>query len=339
LDSVVVSAVTAGAKSPIARTQFTRSDLEKSPATFLLPFAIEMTPGVVSMSENGTGTGNAHLRIRGSDATRIGVTLNGIPLNDAESQSVFWVNLPALTHFLERVEVQRGVGSSVAGPGAFGGGLHLQTLGPSPDAYGNVDTSFGSFQTCMMALGAGTGVRKGFSLDLRYAHNQTGGYIRNGQAEMHSGFARAAYAAGKHAFRLNWIWGTHVTGITWEGVSPEMMAKDRRSNPSGAYYDAAGNLHYYTNETDNYTQNHLQFTWLYTPAPGLNWSTTLNYTHGFGYYENYKRDRKFSAYGLLDQEVNGTLVKRSDIVQQAKMDNDNFVLSSIADYRKANWRL
>ena len=339
LDSVVVSAVAAGARSPVARTQLNREDLAKTPATMLLPFAIELTPGVVSMSENGTGTGNAHLRIRGSDATRIGVTLNGIPLNDAESQSVFWVNLPALTGFLERIQVQRGVGSSVAGPGTFGGGLHLQTLGAYPQAYGNVDFSLGSYQTYMTALGAGTGVRNGFSLDLRYAQNQTDGYIRNGYAKMHSGLTRAAYTTGKHLFRLNWIWGTHVTGITWEGISPEMMAKDRRSNPSGGYYDAGGNLHYHPNETDNYTQNHLQFTWLYTPVAGVHWSTTLNYTRGVGYYENYKQNRKFSAYNLPDQEVDGVIKKRSDIIQRAYMDNNNYVLSSTVDVQKAHWRL
>ena len=339
LDSIVVSAVTAGVKSPVARLEFNKQDLEKSPPTVLLPFAIDLTPGVVGISENGTGVGNSSLRIRGSDASRIGVTLNGIALNDAESQEVFWVNLPALTGFIERVQIQRGVGSSIAGPGAFGGGLHIQTTAASPQAYGQVDFSVGSYQTFMTALGAGTSARNGFSLDLRYAQNQTDGYIRNGKAKMHSGFLRAAYASGKHAFRINWIGGTHVTGITWEGVSPEMMAKDRRANPSGAYYDAGGNLHYYDNEVDNYTQHHLQCTWLYTPVAGLNWSTTFNYTRGDGYYENYKQDRKFSAYGLPNQETDDMPITRSDIIQRTQMANDYYVLSTIADYRKAHWRL
>ena len=339
LDSIVVSAVTAGIKSPVARTEIDKHDFAKSPPTLLLPFALDLTPGAVGLSENGTGVGNSSLRIRGSDASRIGVTLNGITLNDAESQEVFWVNLPALTGFVERVQLQRGVGSSLAGPGAFGGGLHIQTIAASPQAYGQVDFSAGSYQTFMTAVGAGTGVRKGFSLDLRYAQNQTEGYIRNGKVMMHSGFLRAAYTSGKHAFRINWIGGTHVTGITWEGVSPEMMAQDRRANPSGAYYDAGGNLHYYNNEVDHYTQHHLQCTWLYTPVAGLNWSTTFNYTRGDGYYENYKQDRKFSTFGLPNQEVDDQLVSRSDIIQRAQMANDYYVLSSIADYRKTNWRL
>ncbi|MDR2585234.1 MAG: TonB-dependent receptor [Prevotellaceae bacterium] len=339
LDSVVVSAVTVGAKSPIAHTQLNRSDLEKSPSTTLLPVVIALTPGVVSFTENGTGVGNSYLRIRGSDATRIGVTLNGIPLNDAESQEVFWVNLPALSGFLERVQVQRGVGSSVAGPGAFGGGLHIQTVGATGEAYGQVDISMGSYQTYMTAIGVGTGNRKGLSLDLRYAHTQTQGYIRNGYADMHSLFARAAYISGKHAFRLNWIWGTHVTGITWEGVSPEMMAEDRRSNPSGAYFDEGGNLHYYDNEVDDYTQSHLQASWLFCPYPRLNWTTTLNYTLGDGFYENYKQDRKFSTYGLPDQEINTAIIKRSNMIQRALMGNDYYVLSSMADFREENWRI
>ena len=338
LDSVVVSAVAVGATSPVAHTQLNKNDLEKSPATMLLPFAIDLTPGVVGISENGTGVGNSYLRIRGSDASRIGVTLNGIPLNDAESQEVFWVNLPALTGFLERVQVQRGVGSSVAGPGAFGGGLHMQTVGASESPYGQVDMATGSYRTYMTAVGAGTGMRKGFSVDLRYAHNQTQGYIRNGHAQMHSLFARAAYGRGNHAFRINWIWGAHVTGITWEGVSPEMMAQDRRSNPSGAYYDGAGNVHYYDREVDDYTQNHLQFSWLYTPIAGLNWSTTLNYTRGGGFYENYKPDRKYASYGLSNQEVNGIVFGRSDMIQRAQMGNDYYVVSSMAEYRVHGWR-
>ena len=339
LDSVVVSAVSAESKSPIAHTQLHLEDLKKSPPTMLLPFSINLTPGVVGISENGTGVGNSYLRIRGSDASRIGVTLNGIALNDAESQEVFWVNLPALTSFLDRVQVQRGIGSSVSGPGAFGGGVHLQTMSTSPDSYGEVNFSAGSYQTYMTMIGAGSGVQKGFSFDLRYAQNQTKGYIRNGKANMHSGFARASYAAGKHVIRLNWIGGTHVTGITWEGVSPEMMALDRRSNPAGAYSDAAGNIHYYDNETDNYSQNHLQCTWLYAPMAGVHWSTTLNYTRGDGYYENYKQNRRYSDYGLPDQEVAGAMMKRSDMIQQAKMGNSHYVLSSIFDYRKAHWHL
>ena len=339
LDSVVVSAVTASATSPIAHTQMNREEIRKAPPTVLLPFAIDLTPGVVGISENGTGVGNSQIRIRGSDASRIGVTLNGIALNDAESQEVFWVNLPALTSFIERVQVQRGIGSSVAGTGAFGGGVHIQTMSASPEPYGEVNFSAGSYQTFMTILGAGTGARKGYSLDVRYAQNQTEGYIRNGKAKMHSGFARAGYTSGKHAFRLSWIGGTHVTGITWEGVSPEMMAHDRRANPAGTYTDAAGNIHYYDNETDNYTQNHLQFTWLNTPITGLHWSTTLNYTRGDGYYENYRQNRKFSDFGLFDQEVAGALVKRSDIIKQEKMGNDHYVLASTLDYRNAQWRL
>jgi len=338
LDSVVVSAVAVGATSLVAHTQLNKSDLRKSPATMLLPFAIDLTPGVVGISENGTGVGNAYLRIRGSDASRIGVTLNGVPLNDAESQEVFWVNLPALTGFLERVQVQRGVGSSVAGPGAFGGGLHLQTIGASPEEYGQVDMAVGSYRTYMTAIGLGIGIRKGFSLDLRYAHNQTEGYIRNGFAQMHSLFARAGYGFGRHAFRLNWIWGAHVTGITWEGVSPEMMAQDRRANPSGAYFDAGGNLHYYDNETDNYTQNHLQFSWLFAPVAGLKWSTTMNYTRGDGFYENYKPDRKYASYGLNNQDINGILFSRSDVIQRVQMGNHYYVLSSMVDYRYDSWR-
>ena len=339
LDSVVVSAVAAGAKSPIANTLYQKEDLVKSPPTVLIPFVIDLSPGVVGISENGTGVGNSYLRIRGSDASRIGVTLNGVSLNDAESQEVFWVNLPALTGFLEQVQVQRGVGSSLAGPGAFGGGLHMQTKGASPDPYGEVNFSLGSYQTYLTALGAGTGVRKGFSLDLKVAQNSTNGYIRNGKAMMYSGFVRAVYASGKHALRLNWIGGTHITGITWEGISPEMMAKDRRSNPSGTYYDAGGNVHYYDNEVDNYTQNHLLCTWLYTPVAGLNWSTSFNYTRGDGYYENYKQDRRFSTFNLPDQEVNGMVIRRSDIIQRDQMANDYYVFSSMADYRKAQWRL
>jgi Outer membrane receptor proteins, mostly Fe transport len=347
LDSIVVSAVRAGDKAPFASQRVGKEALRQSPASLTLPYAIDFTPGLVSVSENGTGTGYSHLRIRGSDASRTAVSLNGIPLNDAESQSVFWVNLPALTGFLEQVQVQRGVGSSTAGPGAFGGSIHMQTLGASAQAYGTADFSLGSYQSYMTAIGAGTGLLKTgadvkagtFSFDLRYAHNQTEGYVRNGWGKMHSLFSRASYVKGKHAFRLNYLYGSQHTGITWEGVSPEMMAEDRRANPAGLYYDAAGNVHYYQNESDNYVQNHLQAFYIYSPAPGWHWSNTLHYTRGDGYYENYKRDRKFSAYALGAQTVDAHTYSRSDLVQQSLMGNDYYAFSSVLHAARARWSL
>ncbi len=294
LDSIVIVATQAAKDSPVAHSRVKREELERIAPTQNLPFALALTPGAVVVGENGTGTGYAYLRIRGSEGSRTQVNLNGIALNDAESQEVFWVNLPSLSGFLENVQVQRGVGTSVNGSGAFGATINMRTLYQSPGPYAQLQASYGSFNTWNFTVGAGTGtgslfLPRGLAVDIRYAHNRTDGYIRNGHGNLHSLFTRVSWIRPHYSLKLYYIYGEQHTGITWEGIPREKLAIDRRYNPAGEYTDSQGTVHYYPNETDNYTQHHIQLNHSRRFAHNISWSNTLHITKGDGYYENYKQ--------------------------------------------------
>ncbi len=333
LDSVIVSGNKATSKTPISFTSVTRGELASFAPNNSLPVLLNLQPSVVATTEAGSGLGYSKLSVRGSDATRINVTLNGVTINDAESQEVFWVNIPALSSILQSVQLQRGIGTSMNGTGSFGGSINMQTLFSAPKPYGMAEVGYGSFNTTTTTIGAGSGLLPcGFSFDLRYSHNSTDGYVRNGKGKLNSLFASLGYLKGNNAFKLNYILGDQHTGITWEGVSKEMLEKDRRFNPAGMYYDDAGNVKYYDNETDNYTQHYLQAFYSHQFNHGFLWVNTLNYTRGDGYYENYKYNTKFSKYGLLPQTIGGEVYKKSDFIIRQAMANNYYVASSTLKY-------
>lgn len=324
LDSIVIVATQAAKDAPIAHRRVTKEELSRTAPTQNLPFALAMTPGAVVVGENGTGSGYTYLRIRGSEGSRIQVNLNGITLNDAESQEVFWVNLPALSGFLENVQVQRGVGTSVNGSGAFGATVNMHTLYARPDPYAGVEAAFGSFNTWNFAAGAGTGtgtaetfLPRGMGVDIRYGHNRTDGYIRNGQGKLHSLFTRLSWIRPGYSLKLYYIYGNQRTGITWEGIPRKMLDIDRRYNPAGAYTDDQGNVLYYPNEIDHYIQHHVQLNHAQHIAHNISWSNTLHLTKGDGYYENYK-----------EKSSGDYIVRRS-------MDNVYAVLSSVGQWRNS----
>lgn len=339
LDSVIISGNRATSRTPVTYTTLSQGEIKKISPNTSLPLMLNFQPSVVSTSEAGSGLGYTRLSVRGSDATRINVTLNGVAINDAESQEVFWVNIPSLPSFLESVQLQRGIGTSANGPGAFGASINMQTLFTAPRPYGEADVSYGFYNTAIASIGAGTGLMKnGLSFDIKYNHSSTDGYIRNGKADLNSLFASFGLLKGTNAFKINYIFGDQHTGITWEGIPREMLAVDRRYNPAGEYYDAAGNVRYYDNETDNYRQHFVQAFYSHQFAYGLLWSNTFNYTNGYGYYENYKDDKKLSDYGLAPQVVDGESHKRSDVIIRQLMDNNYYVATSTLKYNSANIR-
>ncbi|HPX79777.1 MAG: TonB-dependent receptor [Bacteroidales bacterium] len=340
LDSIVIVATQAAKDAPVAYSRVTREDLVRTAPAQNLPFALALTPGAVVVGENGTGSGYAYLRIRGSEGARIQVNLNGIAINDAESQEVFWVNLPALSGFLENVQVQRGVGTSVNGSGAFGATVNMRTAYASPQPYAQVQTSYGSFNTWNLAAGAGTGtgfapanpaglstgasanglengsagkrfLPVGLGVDIRYAHNRTDGYIDRGHGNMHSLFSRVSWIRPHYALKLYYIYGEQHTGITWLGISRAQLLTNRRYNPAGEYKDADGNIRYYPNETDNYTQHHVQLNYAQYISSRLSWSNTLHMTKGDGYYENYKQ--KSSGDHIVRRSMDNIYVTYSSI--------------------------
>ena len=331
LDSIVVSAQRASVKTPVTFTQVSGKELGRNSQSHSLPMMLGLQPSVVATTEGGLGLGYTKMSVRGSDETRTNVTINGIAMNDSESQQVFWVNLPSIHSFLGSAQLQRGVGTSSNGAGAFGASLNLQTASNKLKPYGAAEVSVGSYGTFMNTIGAGTGISsKGLSFDALYSHGQTEGYIRNAKADLNSLYLSGSWRGEKSQLKLSYIMGDQVTGITWEGVSPQMYEMDRRYNIAGEYYDEQGNVHYYDNETDNYQQHYIQAAYVQGFGDFLSWNTTLNFTKGDGYYENYKGDTKFSKYGM--DPVDG--LKRSDFIVQQAMDNSYYAANTGLVYDK-----
>ena len=334
LDSVVVSTSRAGKDTPVTFTMVGKESLSRTNPLNSLPMNLSLQPSVVSVNEGGTGLGYSKMTVRGSKGSQINVTLNGITLNDAESQEVFWVNIPALSSMISSVQLQRGLGTSANGAGAFGASINMSTASVGADPFGVAELSVGSFGTFISTYAAGTGLMKsGFYFNAAYSRGLTDGYIRNAYADVQSAMAVLGWMNESNSLRLTYLMGDQHTGITWEGISLEQYEADRRYNPAGEYYDQFGNVHYYDNETDNYSQHHLQLNYTRSFTERLTWSTTFNYTRGDGYYENYKAGKDFSKY--LMEAPQGH--EQGDFITQEALANDYFVLNS--DLRYSSERL
>lgn len=320
LDSIVVLASRAGARSPLAFSQMDRTELQALNPISSLPMMLSLQPSVVSTNEGGTGLGYSKIRVRGSDPTRMNVTINGICYNDAESQQVFWVNLPSITSMINSAQLQRGAGQSSAGVGAFGSSLNLQTAVPEADPYASVDVSGGSFSTGIFTVSTGTGrSEKGYSLDAVYSVSTTEGYIRNAYSRLQSFMLTAGRITAQSSTKLICLYGKQHTGITWQGISAEQMEADRRYNPAGEFTAEDGTIGYYDNETDNYRQLHLQAIHTRLFSDCLQGSATLHYTRGSGYYENYLEDWDLRDFGA---QAASPLI--SDLVKRSQMRNDYY---------------
>ena len=327
LDSAVVSTSRAGESTPVTYSMVQREQLQKTSPSSSLPMALAIQPSVVAVNEGGTGLGYSKMTVRGVKGSQINVTLNGITLNDAESQEVFWVNIPALSSLLSSVQVQRGLGTSASGAGAFGASINMSTASVSQDAYASVDVGYGSYNTFTATAAAGTGKgRKGFYFDFACSKGFTDGYIRNAYADVASAYAALGWMNEKNSLRLMWLYGDQHTGITWNGIDLQQYESDRRYNPAGEYHDALGNVRYYDNETDNYPQHHLQLNYTRMLSERLLWTSTLHWTNGNGYYENY-RPAGMSAYYGFTQDFTGDFIIREALV------NNYFVLNSDIRYR------
>ena len=333
LDSVVVSSSRAGRNTPVTFTMVGKEDLSRSNPINSLPMNLALQPSVISVNEGGTGLGYSKMTVRGSKGSQINVTLNGITLNDAESQEVFWVNIPALSSMISSVQLQRGLGTSANGAGAFGASVNMSTASVGSDPFASAEMSLGSYGTFVSTFAAGSGLLpSGIYFNAAYSRAQTDGYIRNAFADVHSAMAVAGWMNAKNSLRLTWLMGSQHTGITWEGISLEQYEIDRRYNPAGEYFDQFGNVHYYDNETDNYAQHHLQLNYTHSFSDRLAWSTTFNYTRGDGYYENYKAGKSFSKYMMNAPVVDGVLYEEGEFITKEALANDYYVLNSDLRY-------
>lgn len=336
-EEIVVSSTRATSRMPIAQSSMKRDEIKTTSVGFDIPYLLESIPSVVATSEGGTGVGNTAFRIRGSDMSRINVTVNGIPLNDAESQGVYWVDLPDFTSSVDNIQVQRGVGTSTNGAAAFGASINLQTSTLNPDPFTNIELMTGSFGTWRTTAKVGTGlIRNKFSFEGRFSQLKSNGYIDRGTSDDKSMFLTGAWHTSKSLLRFNIIHGEEHTGITWEGNPGYMLDSIRTYNPAGEYTDANGNTQYYKDEKDNYIQTHYHLLYSFQLSNSISLSSAFFLTKGVGYYEVYKVDKKFSSYGVGTPIFGIDTIKRSDFITQKWMDNNFYGTTISLNYRKGS---
>jgi iron complex outermembrane receptor protein len=332
-EEVNIIATRAQEKTPTTYSMLNHVDIEKNNLGQDLPFIIENTPSVVVTSDAGTGIGYTGINIRGSDLTRINVTLNGIPVNDAESQGVWFVDLPDLASSAGNIQVQRGVGTSTNGAGAFGASINIQTIPFQQDPYGEINSSAGSFNSFKNTFRFGTGLMDDkFEFDGRISRITSDGYIDRAFSKLTSFSLSGGYYGKKTTLKLLVLSGAEKTYQAWGGVPKDSLATNRTYNPEGQYIDKNGNIAYYNNQTDNYTQTNCQLLFSQEINPGLNLNIALHYTKGSGYYESYDTAQSFSAYNLNNVIIGGTTITQTNLVEQKWLDNDFYGLTFSGNY-------
>jgi len=332
---VIVNANRAGTHTPMAYSTLGNEILRKQNMGQDIPFLLSLTPSLVETSEAGHGIGYTNMRIRGTDASRINVTIDGIPLNDPESQQVFWVDLPDLASSVDNIQVQRGVGTSSQGAGAFGATVNMQTKNPENEPFAQLNASYGSFNTFKRMIAAGTGLLADrLAFQIRLSDLQSDGFIDRTGSSHRSAFINSVFRSERSHLKANVILGQEYTGIGWWGVPAEMLSVNRRYNPAGEYTDDNNIVRYYGNESDNYKQNHFQLIYGYRFSEVLNFNVALHYTDGKGYYEEFKEDATLSEYGLPDINIGDTVISLTDLVRRKWLSNDFYGLVYSLRYKK-----
>lgn len=315
LSPVEVRAIRAGENAPFTKTNMGRKTIEKLNLGQDIPFLLNQTPSVVINSDAGNGIGYTGIRIRGTDATRINVTLNGIPYNDAESQGTFFVDLPDFSSSTGSIQIQRGVGTSSNGAGAFGGSINFSTNELNKLAYAEINNSYGSFDTWKNTVRAGTGLLGDhFTADIRLSNISSSGYIERASSNLKSFYFSTAYIDARRSLRLNIFSGKEKTYQAWYGISEaDLIAGNRTVNYAGMEKPGVP----YDNETDNFRQDHYQLFFHEQINEVLSFNTAFFLTKGEGYYEQYKAGEDYGDYNIL---LTGT----TDLVRQLWLDNDYY---------------
>ena len=332
LKEVIVSSVRAKDKNPITYTNVAAAEIAPRNLGQDIPVLLNYLPSVVTTTDAGNGVGYTYMRVRGSDGSRINVTLNGVPFNDSESQGTFFVNLPDFASSLETVQLQRGVGTSTNGAGAFGASLNMQTKSFQEKAYAEVSNSVGSFNTRKHTLAFGTGLHNNFEMNARISNIASDGFIDRASSNMFGYFFNANYIAEKSQVKFLAFGGKEKTYQAWYGIEDvDKLKNDRTFNPAGMYTDEFGNTQFYDNETDNYWQNHFQLHWSEKWSEKWISNAALHYTIGKGYFEQYREDEDLADYNLPDFNGNST----SDLVRKRWLDNDFFGATFSLNYKTA----
>ncbi|MFV5698219.1 TonB-dependent receptor [Flavobacterium sp. ZT3R17] len=333
LDEVLVSAVRVTSKTPVSFSNLDKKELKFRNLGQDIPILMNYLPSVVTTSDAGNGVGYTGIRVRGSDATRVNVTINGIPYNDSESHGTYWVNMPDFASSVESLQLQRGVGTSTNGAGAFGASLNMLTDSYSDKATGEISNSFGSFNTQKHTVKFSTGLMNDhFEIAGRLSALKSDGYVDRGASDLKSYFLQGTYVGKTTLIKALAFGGKEKTYQSWNGIDEATLNSDRTFNSAGIFTDELGNIRYYNNETDNYQQDHYQLHW--NEKVSSNWSTNLafHYTKGKGYYENYKEDADFSSYGLTPIVINGATINTTDLIRQKWLDNDFYGTTFSANY-------
>ena len=335
LQDVQVVSTRASRKTPMAFTDMSKEQLKAVNYGKDVPFLLSLTPSVTMTSDAGNGIGYTSLRVRGTDPSRINITANGIPMNDAESAQLFWVNMGDFASSVQSMQIQRGVGTSTNGSGAFGASLNMQTENIGVEPYFGVDLSGGSYYSHKQTLRFGTGlINEHWGIQGRLSNIGSKGYIDRASTKLNSYFLQAGYFGDNTMVKFITFNGVEETYHAWNYTSKyEQSLHGRTYNSCGEFYDADGNKRYYDNQTDNYHQQNYQLIWNQRFSNVLSLNAALHYTKGEGYYEEYKRKRTLFEYDLDNAMTWAT----SDLVRQKKMDNDFYgVVASIQYDNKSN---
>ena len=330
LEEVSVAGLRASKDQPLSFSEITKGELKARNLGQDLPILLNFLPSVVTTSDAGGGIGYTGIRVRGSDATRVNVTINGIPYNDAESQGTFWVNLPDFASSVENIQLQRGVGTSTNGSSAFGASLNILTNTAAKVAYAQISNSVGSFGSLRHTLKFSTGLLNDkIEIAGRLASIQSNGYIDRASSDLNAYFLQGVYQEGNTLIKALVFGGHEITYQSWFGVDPMTLTNDRTYNSAGEIYDENGSLTgFYDNQVDNYKQDHYQLHW--NQRYKGNWSSSvgLNYTHGRGFYEEYNNATDLGDLRLNDVNVGNTTIASTANIVQKWLDNDFYVLTA-----------
>lgn len=330
LQEVTVSGIKAKDNNPVTFTNVSRKEIERQNFGQDLPFLLNLTPSTVVSSDAGAGVGYTGIRIRGTDPQRTNVTINGVPVNDAESHGTFWVNMPDFASSTQNIQVQRGVGTSSNGAGAFGASINIQTDALNQHAYGEVANSYGSFNTWKHTVKAGTGLMDNkWAFDARLSKITSDGYIDRASSDLKSFFVSAARYGEKSLFKVNIFSGVEKTYQAWNGISEDILKTGNRTH----------NDFTYPNQTDNYQQDYYQAFYTYLFSKHFKANIGVHYTYGRGYYEEFRANETFTTYKLKDSiTVDGTTVKSGNFVRRRWLKNDFYgtVFSFVYEKNKLN---
>ena len=333
-EEVIVNAIRAGNEMPVAFTSITREEIEARNFGQDIPYLLSMTPSLVTTSDAGHGIGYTGMRIRGTDGSRINVTINGIPLNDPESQSVFWVDLPDFASSVDNIQIQRGVGTSTNGASAFGASINFQTRKLEKKAYASYDGTIGSFGTTRNVISAGTGLlHDHFSADFKFSSLHSDGFIDRSWTNLRSYYFSGGYVDEKTILKFTTFTGIEELYQAWNGVPSYMLDSARTYNELGAYKDANGNLKYYDNQIDHYNQAHYQLHFSRVINKQLYFTSALHYTKGSGYYEQYEEDQNLADYMIDDVIIGSDTISESNLIRRKWLDNDFYGIVGSLNYQ------